>query len=79
MMSKVQQYLNDAVSPNPWFFAKLEGRAYLTPEDVADAIKLDCLPVVVMRVVLEAVERNAAEDESLCAFEALEHFKKNRL
>lgn len=76
--SKVQRYQDTATTQNPWYFSKQEGRDYLTPEDVDDAIKAGCTPVTALRVVCEAVESKSVEDPSLCAFIALEYFEKNR-
>lgn len=57
---------------DPWAHAEKNGRCYLTPEDVADAIDAGADYVSVYRAVLMAVERRAAEDAGLCAYIALE-------
>ena len=54
--------------------ASREGRSYITPEDVTEAIQTGCSQTDVWMHVLEAVDAKAAEDQSLCAFIALTKF-----
>ena len=57
-----------------WDLAKADGRDYITPEDVSDAIEKGQSQTDVWLEVLQAVEAKAAEDASLCAFLALDRF-----
>jgi hypothetical protein len=58
-------------SRDPWVYARVQGRDYLTPEDVVDAIKAGVGRTTIYRIVLDAIESRAAEDYRLCAFVAL--------
>ncbi len=56
---------------NPWAYAIEAGRDYLTPEDVADAIKEGAERLAIYETVLDAINRKSTEDTSLCAFVAV--------
>lgn len=54
----------------PWDAAVAANRAYLTPEDISDALHSGCDLSAVVREVLGAISAGKAEDASLCAFVA---------
>ena len=47
---------NGARREDPWFHAAKAKRDYITPEDVADAIKAKPDEVLLLRTVLAAIE-----------------------
>jgi hypothetical protein len=53
-------------------FAAAEGRTYITPEDVQDAIDAGADRLALYTELLQWIERRGAEDASLCAFVALQ-------
>jgi len=57
-----------------WTIAKADGRDYITPDDIDEAIDAGESQLDVWGEVLQAVEAKAAEDASLCAFTALTAF-----
>lgn len=62
---------------NPWYYSKHD---YITPEDIAAAIAAAIAAggtkLEVWEIVLKAIEINACEDVSCCAFVAYNHFNK---
>lgn len=54
-----------------WDIAKKAGRNYITPEDIRAESDMDGRQVDMWRDVLQAIEANACEDASGCAFVAL--------
>ena len=56
---------------DPWEIAKVNGRVYLTPEDLGEAAEAGATRQSLLVAFAEAVECNACEDRKTCAFVVL--------
>lgn len=63
---------------NPWYYAGLASRGYITPEDIRDARLAGADKSYLQNIVLKALGRKACEDWSLCAFVASHYRYKTR-
>lgn len=59
-----------AVATDPWTFARMAGRDYITPEDIAEARGCGARGEALFRIVLAAIGAKRAEDPACCAFAA---------
>lgn len=58
-------------SADPWTFAAMAERDYLTPEDIGDSVAAGMSREAIYFHTLEAISKGKAEDPRCCAFVAV--------
>jgi len=70
--------MSNRTKTTPWFYAQNDGRSYITPEDIASAVKAGASRPALYAIVLLAISRKECNDWSLCAFVTLNAPYKRR-